>query len=398
MKLIVRLSRALLWTSFGLGLVVLAADSGFADVVIGNFETPGLPADPGTSAPYPDGFHNQENAIFSVQAGQTYNRFGFNYTVPAAAATNGTGALLIQGFGGFWSAVREDGTDPTNANGGNLNPADVIANRYLYIDVTLPAGAVGYAQSNEIALTAPQSGGNSFQQQSLGKNPSAPGVDDTTGYDSIYDSAAKIPLQRAISGTTHDPGVPGSRGERDGTDTYATVTRTIAYDLDKFIGGNSLAGGHDTDIPTGMTFRNWLASRPDLTIVGLWVSGQASSVNGDQGLYIDNIRLSSHPFYYGGDMNGDGHFNAQDISAMQAAIANPAAYEASKNITPAMFLSMADFNGDGKVNGSDLQTMLNDLKSGFGNISTVPEPTSMALLSLGGVLVLARCRRRSTAS
>ncbi len=54
---------------------------------------------------------------------------------------------------------------------------------------------------------------------------------------------------------------------------------------------------------------------------------------------------------------------------------------------------IADVNGDGVFNNADLQALLNFLKDGNGSTS-VPEPTSFALLAAGELLLILRTSRR----
>jgi hypothetical protein len=114
------------------------------------------------------------------------------------------------------------------------------------------------------------------------------------------------------------------------------------------------------------------------------------------GIIIDNIR-----FIQPGDFNQDGHVDAQDIALAEKAYADPSAYEAQFNMTGNNkdydLKLIADVNGDGVVSNADLQKLLLNLKAGQGTSSSVPEPASLTLLGLGGVLFLARCRRRRSA-
>ena len=50
--------------------------------------------------------------------------------------------------------------------------------------------------------------------------------------------------------------------------------------------------------------------------------------------------------------------------------------------------SIGDFNHDGQVNNGDLQGMLDSLLAGDGSSGSVPEPTSLALLGLGGLALV----------
>ena len=63
------------------------------------------------------------------------------------------------------------------------------------------------------------------------------------------------------------------------------------------------------------------------------------------------------------------------------------AYKSSLNLTDNQLLLIGDLNGDVQVDNSDLQSLLALLKSGGGSISTVPEPTSVSMIVLGGILL-----------
>jgi hypothetical protein len=96
-----------------------------------------------------------------------------------------------------------------------------------------------------------------------------------------------------------------------------------------------------------------------------------------------------------GDFNFDGHVNAADISAMEAALANLNNFESSHGLSSAYVNYIGDLNGDGQVNNADLQVLINDLKTGHGSFSETPEPGSVVLLGLGGLALAGwKLRRR----
>ena len=83
-----------------------------------------------------------------------------------------------------------------------------------------------------------------------------------------------------------------------------------------------------------------------------------------------------------GDFNGDGHFDAGDLLAMEQALANPTAFETKNGLSPGDYKTLGDFNGDGQVNNADLQAMLIALQNGQGSLSSVPEPSALVLACL----------------
>jgi len=108
-----------------------------------------------------------------------------------------------------------------------------------------------------------------------------------------------------------------------------------------------------------------------------------------------------------GDVNGDGHVNAADIVALEKALTNTSLYiteringtggmtaSPSGQFTASDALFDMDINGDGKANNADLQYLLTYLKNGNGSTSSIPEPGSFVLLTLGGLLLAGRRLRR----
>jgi autotransporter-associated beta strand protein len=104
-----------------------------------------------------------------------------------------------------------------------------------------------------------------------------------------------------------------------------------------------------------------------------------------------------------GDLTNDKSIDASDLTKLLQALTNIPAYEASnpygRVLSGADFADLADINADGTVDNTDLQTLINDLLSGTPlpavvlsgkatAASTVPEPSTWALLCLGSILLL----------
>jgi len=94
-----------------------------------------------------------------------------------------------------------------------------------------------------------------------------------------------------------------------------------------------------------------------------------------------------------GDINQDGSINNSDIAAFLKALTNLNAYKTLRGFNDSQLITVADTNYDDVVTNSDIQSLINLVGGGAGSLAAVPEPSSLALLALGGVLVGQRVRR-----
>jgi len=137
---------------------------------------------------------------------------------------------------------------------------------------------------------------------------------------------------------------------------------------------NPVPGGSEPSTPSAMT------SAFDL---GLLVSARPT---GPGAYSFDEIRAGSTfasvtATLVPGDFNLDGHVNANDISPMITALTDLKTYK-KNNFTEDKQLSfLGDINGDHVVTNADLQALLNQVKSGSGAVSAVPEPSSILLVA-----------------
>src|SRR5262249_4816744 len=110
--------------------------------------------------------------------------------------------------------------------------------------------------------------------------------------------------------------------------------------------------------------------------------------------------ISVDATYYAGDSNRDSHIDVADVSAMESALADLSAYQATHSpgggaLTDQQFALIGDFNGDNKVTNADLQRLINLLAngggSGGGSLVAVPEPASVVLLLFASMIAWCRC-------
>jgi hypothetical protein len=111
----------------------------------------------------------------------------------------------------------------------------------------------------------------------------------------------------------------------------------------------------------------------------------------DLGSYFLTGSIVTTPPVIAGDFNQDGHQTAADILPMEAALTN---LSGAQTTYGANYMTIADVNDDGEVTNADLQALLNQLNSGGGSTS-VPEPNTLALLSLGALVMTVVKLRRS---
>jgi arabinogalactan endo-1,4-beta-galactosidase len=158
--------------------------------------------------------------------------------------------------------------------------------------------------------------------------------------------------------------------------------------------------------------RNMLLGLPQNDGAGvLWwypesvrVSGYTGYQNGVTALFDNTINHAAEPAINDatqnpfapirGDFNGDGHFNAADIAAMESALSDLSSYQTARSFTNPDMNYLGDFNGDGVINIADLQGMINSLLAGGGSSEPVPEPSTGLLLAAAAIILVFHSRHR----
>ncbi len=89
-----------------------------------------------------------------------------------------------------------------------------------------------------------------------------------------------------------------------------------------------------------------------------------------------------------GDMNIDGAVDTADVAPFVQALTDPDGYMVQFGVDEATMIALGDINQDGAFDTADVAPFVQLLVSG--GSTSVPEPGSLALLGLGGLLLLRR--------
>jgi autotransporter-associated beta strand protein len=321
-------------------------------------------------------------SALSVAAGATFDMAGLNQQVGALSSTgtgtitttSGSPALTVnQNTNTTFAGTLSGAVSLTKQGTGNLN----LNGTDSYTGTTtVSAGTLQLKQLTAGPMTI--NGGKVLITNSGGTNPDA-SVISASNLPSITSGSLDLTDNGLVitgATTTTEATIASMLSSHAITSSVVTAhssNMTIAYDFASnvhltFSGGSATWGGQS--ITTG-------ASTTDLLIYPT-LYGDANmdgSVNStDVSLLIPNLGKTSGQTWGGGDFNGDAAVNSTDVSLLIPNLGKSVSGLAAPNY---------------EVSSSSAST------GGVASPALVPEPASLALLALGGLLVLPRRRRQA---
>jgi hypothetical protein len=206
---------------------------------------------------------------------------------------------------------------------------------------------------------------------------------------------ARFDFQLVTSATRNQPGLQLAADTSDPfTGNFPSSKYPYAYEVFGNNGTTALNGVTNT---TGTNGNTSVSDLPNASTV-LADLMEPYSGNGMQFVGSDHLPVVADYKLVGvsalpaaGDFNRDGLVNLADLPAMMTALADLNAYETSQNLTDAQLQVIGDLNGDTKVTNADLQRLVNLIASGGGgSLTAVPEPASILLMAIAGLMMLLR--------
>ncbi len=216
----------------------------------------------------------------------------------------------------------------------------------------------------------------------------------TGGFSQDFTTSA-APATLALTANSHlDLGVTGSSSVNFANSTGNTWAGTLTIDNWTYgsdhlsVGDGGLLGAQLSDIQFA-----------DFAKGASLISGSTSGAARADGEVTPLI----------GDVNGDGHVDVRDVTALLKALANPDTYRQERitgsvadgiTASPSGVFTISDvqfaldIDGDGVDTNADIQSLLTYLISGNGSQSPVPEPGGFVLLAVGGLFLIGRHIRR----
>jgi hypothetical protein len=156
------------------------------------------------------------------------------------------------------------------------------------------------------------------------------------------------------------------------------------------------------NIPFELTFIETMKMGDGVSTSATDFSGLSAAQSGGGGSFTGTFELQNpnpqnilQPAITPGDFNLDGQVNVADVSAMLTAMSDVTAFKGS--VSDSDFTMLGNFDTDSIVTNKDVEGLIVSLanSTGGGSLSAVPEPSTWALFTLGGLAIAASARRRT---
>ena len=317
---------------------------------------PAFPTDPGA------GLGNW-NAIYAQGFSLGTNDSGFG----AAGVTPGSAASLtqFQFFRSGRTSVNDDGTGGTLPTPTNVQLA-IVNNFFLDLSTFTTSSPELVALSTNTIATIPVSNLSSgepltftFDNVPLTYGPSS-------ALNTAYDYAAIFV------------------NNNGGTLTPVRVPAIIVNYVQNPPGSGTYVPLHDYGNPT-VDYRNAVSNYINGTFFATF-----------NGYYADADFIANFSFTpLKGDFDGNGVVDVSDVQAMMNALSNLSGFQSANSLTADDLKALGDFDDDKMVTNADLQGLIVSIANagGSSSLAAVPEPMSLALLAIGGPIVL-RLRKK----
>ena len=202
-----------------------------------------------------------------------------------------------------------------------------------------------------------------------------------------FTNSSRLDIQLVNSPMLNQPGLQLALDKSDPYDARSFPASQYPYAFEVFGNNGSTPRGA---VATSSSNNSLLdLANASTVLADLQQAGSGSTSTGSDHYPI----VGDYSLLFPGDINRDGKVTVADISALMNALSDLSEYQSAKGLTdPSLFRDVADVNGDGQVNNADIQSLIsliaNNAVSGGGQLTAVPEPTTLTL-SVIGLSVLA---------
>jgi endoglucanase len=336
---------------------------------------------------------------------------------------NGTGSganvvITNDMFANFWGQMAAHYKNNSHVIFDLMNEPNSVSASQVVASDNAAIAAIRAAGANNLVLIEGTSYTGAWTWTSSGN--AAAIVNPTTGAVNIVDPANNWAVEMHQYFDSDGSGTHSTINNNDPTTGMQRLQAATAwlqqYNIRGFLGEFAVANSIINPVKTDTTTLgnatiddtlNYLQANSNTWMGWTWWGGGPSNWWGNYMFALDPTNLNNPTDQHAmtilsqflpmaGDFNRDGHVDASDVQAMEAALSNLNGWYASETalgLNSTQEKIIADVNKDGVVNNADLQALLNLLKSGGGSDSAVPEPASLVMLGLAACFLPVMRRR-----